>query len=465
MEPLKSLNLTIDYSNLIHKLEKINITTIHGIITCDVPTLCNKLGVEEEKVNSLIEDILNTLRCYDIRGVDLIDHSTGLEKREQPNLLSTKSSTILPLSKKSCATVFETGTPIDKLLSGGVRTGEHTEFSGSYGLGKTQTCFCLVESLLRNDPKASVIWIDTTNSFSASRLKEIHEPKCLKKSLKEKDLKCDLCDRIKVFKAFDVFEVYDILDRISDCLSSGLQKMNYQTSFENGFEELQQQDILNLILQEPVENLHLQQKEKGSKNILEEEIIKEKEDEKETKNGMEFEISTTEKGGITNENENENEKEKEFHNDFENLISTKLIIIDSVSVLLSPLWGRSERFHLIMDSFARSLKELAVKYKIAVLTTNSVVQEGNGTIDRKNQPNIQSTLKKSNIIHLKPALGEFWATQPSVRIMFTTKPSLTKKTRIPYACLIKSPRCGQIKPVFFSITDKGVEDREELYNL
>ncbi|KAJ6245272.1 DNA repair protein rad51 [Anaeramoeba flamelloides] len=459
MEPLKSLNLAIDDSDLIHKLETINITTIHGIIKCDVPTLCNKLGVEEEKVSSFIEDILNTLRCYDIRGVDLIDHSTDLEKRQQPNLLSTKSSTLLPLSKKSCATVFATETPIDELLSGGVRTGEHTEFSGSSGLGKTQTCFCLVESLLRNDPKASVVWIDTTNSFSASRLKEIHESKCLKKNLKEKDLKCDIYDRIKVFKAFDVFEVYNILDRISDCLSSGLQKMNSQTTFGNGFEELQQQDILNLILQEPVENLHFQQKEKGSKNGLEEEIIKEKEDEKETKNGMEFEISKKEK-----EKGKVKVKEKEFQNDFENLISTKLIIIDSVSVLLSPLWGRSQRFHLIMDSFARSLKELAIKYQMAVLTTNSVVEERNGAIDQKNQPNKQSTFKKSNIIHLNPALGEFWATQPSVRIMFTTKLSLTKKTKIPYACLIKSPRCGQIKPVFFSITEKGVEEREELYN-
>lgn len=58
------------------------------------------------------------------------------------------------------------------MLSGGIREGQLTELVGESSSGKTQLCLSIaLRTALRNE---GVIYLDTTASFSASRLVEMH---------------------------------------------------------------------------------------------------------------------------------------------------------------------------------------------------------------------------------------------------------------------------------------------------
>ncbi|GJX69103.1 DNA repair protein RAD51 homolog 4 isoform X1 [Tanacetum coccineum] len=78
----------------------------------------------------------------------------------------------------------------------------------------------------------------------------------------------------------------------------------------------------------------------------------------------------------------------------------RLIIIDSISSLISPILGGSNaQGHALMVSIGYLLKELADKHNIAVVVTNHMVSGEGGT--------------------LKPALGESWKNVPHVRLQLS----------------------------------------------
>lgn len=69
---------------------------------------------------------------------------------------------------------FQTGcAALNELLQGGSYCGELTEFVGSSSTGKSQLCFAQALSVVLHEP-SSVLYIDTTNSFSPARLSQIY---------------------------------------------------------------------------------------------------------------------------------------------------------------------------------------------------------------------------------------------------------------------------------------------------
>ena len=77
----------------------------------------------------------------------------------------------------------------------------------------------------------------------------------------------------------------------------------------------------------------------------------------------------------------------------------KLIIVDSISALITPILGaggvQQSHGHALMSALGRMLKYIAAHYTVAVLCTNHMV--GSGTTPR-------------------PALGESWKNQPHTRL-------------------------------------------------
>jgi DNA repair protein RadA len=62
---------------------------------------------------------------------------------------------------------------LDKLLGGGFESGCITECFGQYGSSKTQIAHVLAVSVIKNDPEAVVVFIDTENTFRPERIKEM----------------------------------------------------------------------------------------------------------------------------------------------------------------------------------------------------------------------------------------------------------------------------------------------------
>nr|KAF6416924.1 hypothetical protein HJG59_015249 [Molossus molossus] len=102
--------------------------------------------------------------------------------------------------------------------------------------------------------------------------------------------------------------------------------------------------------------------------------------------------------------------------------TVKVIIVDSVTAVISPLLGGQQREGLaLMMQLAQELKTLARDLGVAVLVTNHM------TRDRDSGK-------------LKPALGLSWSFVPSTRIVLATSEGAGAPSSQRTACLTKSPR-------------------------
>ncbi|XP_070571463.1 DNA repair protein RAD51 homolog 4-like [Ptychodera flava] len=110
-------------------------------------------------------------------------------------------------------------------------------------------------------------------------------------------------------------------------------------------------------------------------------------------------------------------------------VSLKLIILDSVAAVVSPILGGLQTDgHSLMTHLGRILLTLSADHALAIVVTNGVVQsDGGGT---------------------KPALGKYWVTVPHTRVMFHEN----------IASLVKSGKQPLYSTSEFTITDGGVTD-------
>jgi len=113
-------------------------------------------------------------------------------------------------------TVLETGSPqLDLLLQGGLTTGEITEFVGPSAVGKTQLCLTIAAQIAIRG--ASVVYVDTTHSFTAPRVSAIMqhirplEPLEFGRAL----------SRIRCLQAFDVADILATLESLREALEEG----------------------------------------------------------------------------------------------------------------------------------------------------------------------------------------------------------------------------------------------------
>ncbi|KAJ5066246.1 DNA repair protein rad51 [Anaeramoeba ignava] len=182
---------------IIKRFNEIGINTIYDFICTDPKTIATKLSVPQNIIEELNFEILNSSKNLQINGADLY------------------------LNPPSC---IKTGCKkFDDLFSGGIFTREITEIAGKSSTGKTQFCFTLIHHLAYKN-KSNICYIDTSNSFSAMRLKEIHE-NYIKNEIKEDELgendqknqedPYDFLFRIRVAKLFNIFDLFKTIKEIS----------------------------------------------------------------------------------------------------------------------------------------------------------------------------------------------------------------------------------------------------------
>ena len=294
-----------------------------------VKKLSNTKSISNKINKLLLSDLVSKYGCQLTQGVELWQEATNLT-----SIIST-----------GCA-------EIDKLLDGGIFTGELTEIFGPPACGKTQFAFSVTANALLSN-SFNVFYYDGCGTFSSKRIQEILNAQ-------------NECDRISPITLKEIFsklccvKVFDIFDLIS----------------------------------------HL-------------ETIKEK-----------LIIGTD-----------------QF------VLQTKLIIVDSIHSIISPvLGGKQNQGHALMIKVSLILKELAYVYGVAIITIN-------GTVSSK--VNTDSFGSK-----FKPALGKHWLVVPHVRLFsdFSSRKNINlrsmtihKHVRLPIA---KSK-------TFFQIEKFGLTGRME----
>ncbi len=116
-------------------------------------------------------DLASQLNISFNRAERIID-----EVREKVGLIPTTADELLEIETKR-PTITTMSTNLDGILNGGIPLGMITEFSGSFGSGKTQLCLqlCLTVQLDKSEGgvEGSAYFIDSENTFSAARLAEM----------------------------------------------------------------------------------------------------------------------------------------------------------------------------------------------------------------------------------------------------------------------------------------------------
>ncbi|KAJ3167266.1 hypothetical protein HDU87_001694 [Geranomyces variabilis] len=154
-------------------------------------------GLSEDVVARLRAQAADSLACPLVAGDEAFD-----EERERQAFLST-------------------GCPgIDELLDGGCVVGEMTEFTGAPATGKTQLAFFTAITTVAADPLATVLYIDSSNSFSPARISELFCDSDRFEFARTPEMGAAfILSRIKCVKCFDACELLDALQDVDQKLS------------------------------------------------------------------------------------------------------------------------------------------------------------------------------------------------------------------------------------------------------
>ncbi|KAG0466484.1 hypothetical protein HPP92_018064 [Vanilla planifolia] len=113
---------------------------------------------------------------------------------------------------------------MDTLLGGGLREGQLIEIVGPSSSGKTQFCL-FVASYIASNNFGSVVYMNTSNSFSPSRVSLIVNQLCssLDKEDRQRRIR-EIMSRIHCLSIFDIFSLMDALDELKNTMRE--QKVN-----------------------------------------------------------------------------------------------------------------------------------------------------------------------------------------------------------------------------------------------
>ncbi|KAI8914002.1 P-loop containing nucleoside triphosphate hydrolase protein [Powellomyces hirtus] len=116
---------------------------------------------------------------------------------------------------------LSTGCPgMDELLGGGCLIGEMTEFAGAPATGKTQLAFFTALTTAAADPNATILYIDASNSFSASRMSQLFTFSDRFDFLRTKGMNAEyVLSRIKCIQCPDACKLLDILEELDTKLA------------------------------------------------------------------------------------------------------------------------------------------------------------------------------------------------------------------------------------------------------
>ncbi len=131
------------------KLESSGYKDMMSIAVASIGELCEASGVSESVARKMINNARDSMKMGFETGADI------MKKREQVFKISVGSDSF------------------NQLMGGGFETGAITECFGEFGSGKTQIGHILAVQTLLSDPTATVVYIDTENTFRPERIKQL----------------------------------------------------------------------------------------------------------------------------------------------------------------------------------------------------------------------------------------------------------------------------------------------------
>ncbi|KAG9288509.1 hypothetical protein G9A89_015715 [Geosiphon pyriformis] len=122
--------------------------------------------------------------------------------------------------KENCQPLSTGCFAIDKLFSGGMYPGEVSEISGPTATGKTQLAFFAAITTITSSPDNNVLFIDTSNCFSAQRVSSLFLNSDRFVNARDSGMdEVDLMEKLRVSHCFDIYAVMDAIQAVADSIA------------------------------------------------------------------------------------------------------------------------------------------------------------------------------------------------------------------------------------------------------
>lgn len=169
------------------KLRESGFDSVMSIAVTTPGLLVDASGVTETVARKMINAARQVLDMGFESGLDV------LKKREKVSKITTGSKAF------------------DDLMGGGFETGSITEAFGEFGSGKTQIAHILAVNVIKQDPTAIVIYIDTENTFRPERISQLAEGQEINPE--------DVLKNIKVARAYNSDHQLLLAEKINDLIT------------------------------------------------------------------------------------------------------------------------------------------------------------------------------------------------------------------------------------------------------
>ncbi len=179
-------------------------------------------GVGAATAEKLSMSGYNTLMSIAVASPGELVEATGMGDNVAKRIIAVARSSLEMgfetgeeiLRKRELVQKFHTGSSaLDSMLGGGIETGAITEAFGEFGSGKTQLGHALAVNVMKEDPEAIVVYIDSENTFRPERILELAKGAKLDPE--------EALRRIRVARAFNSDHQVLLAEKVEDLINKG----------------------------------------------------------------------------------------------------------------------------------------------------------------------------------------------------------------------------------------------------
>lgn len=183
-------------------------------------------GVGAATAEKLSMSGFNTLMSIAVASPGELVETTGMGDNVAKRIIAVARSSLEMgfetgeeiLKKRELVQKYHTGsTALDNMLGGGVETGAITEAFGEFGSGKTQLGHALAVNVMKEDPDAVVVYIDSENTFRPERIVELANGAKLDPE--------EALRRIRVARAFNSDHQVLLAEKVEDLITKKDEKI------------------------------------------------------------------------------------------------------------------------------------------------------------------------------------------------------------------------------------------------
>ncbi len=175
------------------KLEQAGYRDLMSMAVATLGELVETAGVSEAVARKMINAARDSMKMGFETGIDV------LKKRESVNKISTGS------------------VAFNELMGGGFETSAITECFGEFGCGKTQIGHILAVNILKEDPDACAVYIDTENTFRPERIIQLAQGAGINPE--------DALSRIMVARAFNSDHQMLLVEKVDSLITEQKKKV------------------------------------------------------------------------------------------------------------------------------------------------------------------------------------------------------------------------------------------------